>query len=172
MKGSGHNNQPFHYCGSNVSGFNSITGRLFSLRFHSAGNWLSFVADLFTRRPFIPRNNSPSYPWVPKLAGVSGEPSHILLAPSAETLCTIHLFNPLTLEIQVGKTGTEGVVSVVLQCNNYLPTFLQSRNIPTHKWPFQCISVSSDRSFMSLNDLTQKTFLINLSFISAKPGTS
>lgn len=52
----GSQQQPFHYCGSNVPGFNSIMGRLFFLRFHSAGNW-SFVADLFTLQPFIPRNN-------------------------------------------------------------------------------------------------------------------
>lgn len=57
VKRSGHDNLPFHYCGSNVPGSNSIKGRLFFPGFHSEGNWLSFSADLFTRRSFIPGNN-------------------------------------------------------------------------------------------------------------------
>lgn len=76
MKSSGHNNQPFHYCGSNVPAFNSITGRLFFLRFHSAGNWLPFVSDLFTPRSFIQRNNCSDgfvvYPWVLHLVSALG----------------------------------------------------------------------------------------------------
>lgn len=57
VKRPGHDKPPFHYCGSNVPGSNSIKGRLFLLGFHSEGNWLSFTADLFTRLSFIPGNN-------------------------------------------------------------------------------------------------------------------
>lgn len=59
----------------------------------------------------------------------SGEPSHILLTPTAEKHSAQHIYLIHSrLKYKWEKTETEDIVSVVLQCNNYLPTFLQSRN--------------------------------------------